>query len=71
MNKKYVYIDEFGAFGFDFDKPDVSTHFILSAVIIDEQNLESVEKAVNIIKQKYFQGPKTVKNKLVNPITTC
>ena len=64
MNKKYVYIDEFGAFGFDFDKPDVSTHFILSAVIIDEQNLESIERAVNIIKQKYFQGPEMKSSKI-------
>ena len=64
MSKKYVYIDEFGAFGFDFDKPNVSTHFILSAVIIDEQDLESVENAVNIIKQKYFQGPEMKSSKI-------
>ena len=38
-NKKYAFIDEFGAFGYDFENPGCTTHFLIGAVIVDERNL--------------------------------
>lgn len=54
-NKQYAYIDEFGSFGFDFDKENVSTHFIVSAVIVKEEDKDMLEKQVEDIRKKYFQ----------------
>lgn len=55
MNKKYAFIDEFGAFGFDFDNPGCSSHFIVVAIVVDENDLEAVTNGIEIIRRKYFQ----------------
>ena len=34
---KFAYLDEFGAFGFNFDSNGCTSHFIVSAVIVDEK----------------------------------
>ena len=54
-NKKYAFIDEFGAFGYDFDNQGCTTHFLIGAVIVDESNLSFVSERVENIRQKYFQ----------------
>ena len=53
--KKYAFVDEFGAFGFDFDKAGCSTHFIVSAIVVDEKDLQFVSDKVEEIRKKYFQ----------------
>jgi len=51
----FAYIDEFGAYGFDFDKEDVSTHFIVTAAIVNEADKESVINSVDEIRKRFFQ----------------
>ena len=36
---KYAFIDEFGAFGFDFSNPGCSSHFIITAIVVNEDDL--------------------------------
>lgn len=55
MDRVYAFTDESGAFGWDLDNPNVSTHFIITAIIVDEKKLESLRVAVESIRQKYFQ----------------
>lgn len=52
---KYAYIDEFGAFGFQFDKPNCSTHFIICAIILEESEIPIVEQGLEIIRKTHFQ----------------
>jgi len=52
---QYAFIDEFGAFGFNFQESGCSTHFIISAIIVDEENLLEVSEGVEIIRKKYCQ----------------
>ena len=52
-NKKYAFIDEFGAFGYDFDNQGCTTHFLIGAVIVDESNLSFVSERVENIRKKY------------------
>ena len=52
---QYAFCDEFGAFGFAFDKPNVSTHFIITAIIVNENDLASLCNSVEAIRKKYFQ----------------
>jgi hypothetical protein len=55
MEKEYAFVDEFGAFGYDFDNPGCSTHFIITAIIVDEVDLETVSNGVEAIRKRYFQ----------------
>ena len=50
-----AFIDEFGDNGLDFSKSGTSTHFIVSAVIIEESKLNELETQVESIRSKYFQ----------------
>lgn len=54
-NTKYAFIDEFGAFGYDFSSPGCTTHFIISAIIVDENDLQTVSDGVDAIRHKHFQ----------------
>ena len=56
MINHYVFVDEAGDVGFTFDKEDVSTYFVVTAVIIEKENLETVEKEMEDIRKKYFQS---------------
>lgn len=52
---KSIFVDESGNYGFDFDKPNVSSHYIVAAVIVDSEKESSLRKSVNEIRKKYFQ----------------
>ena len=54
MNTKYAYIDEFGAFGYNFESEGCSTHFIITAIIVDENDISMVKQSVDVIRNKYF-----------------
>lgn len=54
-NKKYAFVDEFGAFGYDFTNAGCTSHFIISAIIVDESDLDIVANGVEVIRKKYFQ----------------
>ena len=64
METKYAFIDEFGAFGFNFDSDGCSTHFIISAIIVDESNLDIVKNGANIIRNKYFPNGELKSSKI-------
>lgn len=55
MKNQIAYIDEFGNNGLDFDKDGVSTHFIVTAILIDENKQDEVEKQIEIVRQTNFQ----------------
>lgn len=54
-NKKYAFVDEFGAFGTDFENSGCSTHFIITAIIVDEDDLSTVSNGVEVVRKRYFQ----------------
>ena len=54
MTTKYAYIDEFGAFGFNFENEGCSTHFIVTAIIVDECDIPEITEKVEQIRNKYF-----------------
>lgn len=55
MEKIYAFTDEYGAFGWDFSKEGVSTHFIITAIIVKEQDVDSLKDSVELVRKKYFQ----------------
>lgn len=56
MERQHVYIDESGAFGYNFNTQSNSTHFIIAAVLVRESNLPEVEEKIEVIRKKYFQN---------------
>jgi hypothetical protein len=65
MENQIAYIDEFGNFGFDFEKEGVSTHFIVASVIIDSEKLKQNEEILEKIRKAEFQKGE-IKSSLVS-----
>ena len=56
MGKRiYAFTDEAGNQGFDFSKNDISTHFIVTAIMVEEDKVKEVEKEVEEVRKRYFQ----------------
>lgn len=55
MERVYAFTDEYGAFGWDIDNPTVSTHFIITAIIVKESDLDEYASMAEKLRQKYFQ----------------
>lgn len=64
MKKILAYLDEFGNHDLDIEKEGVSSHFIITAIIIDEKVVNDVSNGIKNIQKKYFQGSE-IKSKLV------
>jgi hypothetical protein len=50
-----AFIDEFGTNSFAFDKPDVSTHFIITCIIVEKTNEERIKGELEKIRKIHFQ----------------
>ncbi len=55
MERVYAFTDEYGAFGWDIENPTVSTHFIITAVIVKESNLITFEHGAEQLRKEHFQ----------------
>ena len=56
MERVYAFTDEYGAFGWDIENPGVSTHFIITAVIVKESELASFRQGAEIVRKQEFQS---------------
>lgn len=65
--KIVAFIDEFGDSGLDLKKANTSSHFIVTAIIMDEDKVPEAERKIEEIRTKYFQSSEikssSVKNK--------
>ena len=61
---KYAYIDEYGAFGFKFSDPGCTSSMILTAVLVDDKDVNDMESAAEEISRKYF-GDGEMKSKSI------
>lgn len=55
MERVFAFTDEYGSFGWNFDSPDVSTHFIITSIIIEESKVDNVRKQAEDIRKHFFQ----------------
>lgn len=58
-NTKYAFVDEFGAFGYDFSNSGCTTHFIISAIIVDRDNLQIRDRCVPSWNVWHSHGSRT------------
>lgn len=59
-----AFLSEWGNNGLDFTKKGVSTHFIVTAIILDKENLPEVKRVLSAVVQRYFTTG-TIKPKVV------
>ena len=55
MERVYAFTDEYGAFGWELNYPSVSTHFIITAIIVKESDLASFTQKAEALRKKHFQ----------------
>lgn len=55
IERVYAFTDEYGAFGFDLDNPNVSTCFIITAILVRESDLPAYTEGAEAIRKTYFQ----------------
>lgn len=51
-----AYIDECGNFGFDFEKANVSTHYIVCAVVVNNEQIYEIEQKIDELRRRDFSG---------------
>lgn len=56
MQRYYVFLDEYGGYGFDFSKSGTSKTFIVAAILIEDSNVDLVNTTIDIVRKKYFNG---------------
>ncbi len=55
IKRVLAYTDEAGNFGFSFNKNDISTHFIVTSILIEEDKVNEIENQIEQVRKKYFQ----------------
>ena len=55
MERVYAFTDEYGNFGWDLDKSDVSAIYVITAIIVKESDLNTLIQNTEIIRRNYFQ----------------
>ena len=55
VERVYAFTDESGAFGWDIENPNVSTHFIITAIIVKGPDLEVFTQKAEALRKKHFQ----------------
>ena len=45
----FAFTDESGAFGFKFDKPNVTTHLVITSIIVKENDLDILQQGIEQI----------------------
>ena len=55
VERVYAFTDESGAFGWDIENPNVSTHFIITAIIVKGPDLEGFTQKAEALRKKHFQ----------------
>lgn len=55
MERIYAFTDEAGNNSLKIGERDVSSHFIVTSIIVEESKLDEVRSAVEEIRKRYFQ----------------
>ena len=55
IERVYAFTDEYGAFGWNITNPSVSTHFIITAIIVKESDLENYKRAAEEVRKSTFK----------------
>ena len=60
----FAFTDESGAFGFKFDKPNVTTHLVITSIIVKENDLDILQQGIEQIRLSYFPDSEIKSSKI-------
>ena len=63
---RYAFIDESGDSNLDLTKKDISSHFIVTAIIVSEDDVAAFRKEAETVRQKHFQTGEIKSSKVSN-----
>lgn len=66
MRELKGFIDEYGTNSLEIEKEGITSHFILSAVLIDRQKENKAKEILQSIREKYFQNSEIKSSKVKN-----
>ncbi len=55
MKRIYAFTDEYGNFGWELSKPDVSTVYVITAILVKESDLLVLRDKTEEIRKRHFQ----------------
>ena len=58
MERIYAFTDEYGSFGWKLEDKNVSTHFIITAIIVEESKVDSVRSVADKYVNSIFKPAK-------------
>lgn len=64
MEKVYAFTDESGSFGWQLDNETVSSHFIITAIIVRESQLDTLRTQLEPIRKFHFQSGEMKSSKI-------
>lgn len=68
MTHMTAFIDESGGFGWDFSKKGTSTHFVLVAIIVQDNVLSGLQESIEAIRKEEFQQSEMKSSKIGNDL---
>ena len=69
MQHLHIFVDEFGNTHLNLEKTGTFSHFVLTAVLIEEAKLAQARKLRSAISQRYFQGHPIQSSRMPNDET--
>lgn len=55
MERIFAFTDESGAFGWSLNNPSVSTHLVITAIIVKESEVDNLRSSVEAIRRQFFR----------------
>lgn len=69
MQHLHIFVDEFGNTSLNLEKTGTFSHFVLTAVLIEEAQIEQARRLRSDISQRYFQGHPIKSSRIANDET--
>lgn len=66
MDSYIAFLDESGGHGFDFTNEGTSTHFVVNAILLDSNKLQTLSNDFDTIKKQYFPISELKSSKIGN-----
>ncbi|MBF8965455.1 DUF3800 domain-containing protein [Pontibacter sp. FD36] len=66
MQHVHIFLDEFGNASLNLDKAGTFSHFVMTAVLLDETKLEQARLLRDTISQRFFQGQPIKSSRIPN-----
>lgn len=65
-SKIYAFLDESGSYGWNLENPSCGSHFIIAAIIVEEDNIKELKEKLTQIKKDFFSNSEMKSSSISN-----